>query len=149
MPVGRQSIPKPPKHTRLNLQKRLKGKNTASFYLSIAQLLHSNDELPAESVTNARLAQNGPGTVAIVADRKRGTMDCPNCDNRKNQTRHILGIDEVVEMVRLSPSTIFRQIAAGTFPCPIRLSPNRIGWLKSEIEAWIAARAKERKGDQT
>ena len=122
MPVGRQSILTPPTHTRLNLQKRLKGKNTASFYLSIAQLLHSNDELPAESVTNARLAQNGPGTVAIVADRKRGQWTVP---------------------------TIFRQIAAGTFPCPIRLSPNRIGWLKSEIEAWIAARAKERKGDQT
>ena len=76
-------------------------------------------------------------------------MDCPNCDNRKNQTRHILGIAEVVEMVGISPSTIFRQIAAGTFPRPIRLAPNRIGWLKSEIEAWIAAREKERKGDQT
>ena len=74
-------------------------------------------------------------------------MDCPNCDNRKNQTRHILGIAEVVEMVGISPSTIFRQIAAGTCPHPIRLSSNRIGWLRPGVEAWLAARTRERDGE--
>lgn len=31
-----------------------------------------------------------------------------------------------------------------TFPKRVRLGPNAVGWLQSEIDAWIAARAAER-----
>lgn len=43
-------------------------------------------------------------------------------------------------------STIYDGMAAGTFPRPIRLSAKAVGWLESEVEAWIADRIAERDG---
>lgn len=31
-------------------------------------------------------------------------------------------------------------VRAGRFPAPRRLSPNRVGWLASELESWIRSR---------
>ena len=47
-------------------------------------------------------------------------------------------------MIGLSRSTIYEQIQAGTFPKPIRLGPKAVGWLESEVLAWIEARTAER-----
>ena len=58
-----------------------------------------------------------------------------------------LSRDEVLKITSLSCTTIQRAINAGTFPPPIPLSHNRVGWLASEIAAWqrtrIAARDRE------
>jgi prophage regulatory protein len=35
------------------------------------------------------------------------------------------------------------------FPKPVRLGPNAVGWLKSEIEAWQQARIAERDADKS
>ena len=54
---------------------------------------------------------------------------------------------EVRRITSLSPTTIQRAINAGTFPQPIPLSHNRVGFAASEIAAWqrtrIAARDSE------
>jgi prophage regulatory protein len=47
----------------------------------------------------------------------------------------------VLEQTSLSRSTIYREIAGGRFPKQHKLSPGRVGWLRSEIAAWMAARA--------
>ncbi len=39
-----------------------------------------------------------------------------------------------------SRSTIWRWVRAGIFPRPLRVGPNSIGWLESEIEDWLEAR---------
>ena len=39
-----------------------------------------------------------------------------------------------------SRSTIWRWVRAGIFPKPLRVGPNSIGWLESEIEGWLEAR---------
>ena len=44
----------------------------------------------------------------------------------------------------LSRSTIYQHMQAGTFPKPIRLGAKAVGWLESEIIAWIKARTDER-----
>ena len=51
-----------------------------------------------------------------------------------------LSRDEVRRITSLSCTTIQRAIHAGTFPPPIPLSHNRVGWLASEIAAWQRAR---------
>jgi predicted DNA-binding transcriptional regulator AlpA len=51
-------------------------------------------------------------------------------DNRKR----------VLDRTSYSSATLYREIAAGRFPKPYYLSPGRVGWLRSEIAAWIAAR---------
>ncbi len=45
-----------------------------------------------------------------------------------------------------SRTRIYEDVAAGTFPAPIKLGPGAraVGWLESEIDAWIAARIAER-----
>jgi len=40
-----------------------------------------------------------------------------------------------------------RLMAAGKFPKPIQLAPRSVGWLESEVDAWIAARVAERDGE--
>jgi prophage regulatory protein len=44
----------------------------------------------------------------------------------------------------LGRSTIWEHIAKGTFPPPIRLSANRVGWERAEVDKWLDARAAER-----
>ena len=44
----------------------------------------------------------------------------------------------------LSRSTIYQHMQAGIFPKPIRLGPKAVGWLESEVLAWIEARTAER-----
>lgn len=40
----------------------------------------------------------------------------------------------------LSYTTIFRLERDGSFPTRRQLSPGRVGWIKSEVEAWLLAR---------
>jgi prophage regulatory protein len=61
-------------------------------------------------------------------------------------TRRYLRLEDVIDRVRLSRSTIYRQIAAGAFPSPYSLTENRSGWLESEIEEWCASREKRGPG---
>jgi prophage regulatory protein len=48
----------------------------------------------------------------------------------------------VVSVVALSKSTIARMEAEGKFPRRIKLSTRVVGWLKSDIDQFIADRAK-------
>jgi prophage regulatory protein len=45
-----------------------------------------------------------------------------------------------------SRATIYRGIAAGTFPKPVKIGAHSIAFVESEIDAWIAARTAERDG---
>lgn len=47
---------------------------------------------------------------------------------------------QVPAIVGLSKSTIDRLRKAGDFPAPILLGQQALGFLRSEIEAWLAAR---------
>ncbi|TAL01836.1 MAG: AlpA family phage regulatory protein [Rhodospirillaceae bacterium] len=59
----------------------------------------------------------------------------------------ILGEAEVAKITSLSRSTRWRGERAGWFPRRRQISPNRVGWLKSEIAAWLEERAaKSRSG---
>jgi prophage regulatory protein len=45
---------------------------------------------------------------------------------------------EVMRITGLSRTTIWRKERAGTFPARRRISQNAVGWLESEIMAWVA-----------
>lgn len=42
----------------------------------------------------------------------------------------------------LKRSSIYELMARGAFPSPVRLGPRAVGWLASDIEAWIESRVK-------
>ncbi|NIA01343.1 MAG: AlpA family phage regulatory protein [Planctomycetia bacterium] len=52
----------------------------------------------------------------------------------------VIKIAEVSCQTGLSRATIYREINAGNFPKQLQLSPQRVGWLQWEIDAWKSAR---------
>ena len=46
----------------------------------------------------------------------------------------------VTVRVRLSKATIYKMIKAGLFPAPKPLGARSVGWLESDIQAWIDSR---------
>ena len=55
----------------------------------------------------------------------------------------ILRRKQVEARTGLSRSTIYERVAAGSFPAPVNLGGNNVGWVESEIQDWIAARIQE------
>ena len=48
---------------------------------------------------------------------------------------------EVLRIVGFSAATLWREVQAGRFPAPVLISANRVGFLESEVCAWIADRS--------
>jgi prophage regulatory protein len=46
--------------------------------------------------------------------------------------------------VASSKSKIYREMSEGKFPRPIRLGPKAVAWLEHELDAYLAARLRER-----
>jgi prophage regulatory protein len=57
-----------------------------------------------------------------------------------------LPLPEVMKLVGLSKATIYRNVAAHTFPAPYELSTYRVGWKESEIQAWLSSRTRRKVG---
>ena len=52
-------------------------------------------------------------------------------------SERFLGVREITELTGKSRPTIWRWCRDGHFPKPRKIGPNSIGWLESEVEAWI------------
>jgi prophage regulatory protein len=59
---------------------------------------------------------------------------------RLNEAPAILRRKQVEARTGLRRSTIYERVAEGEFPAPINLGARAVGWLESEVSAWIAAR---------
>lgn len=59
-----------------------------------------------------------------------------------DQISRIVSPRQLLDLTGLSQATIWRMVARGDLPRPIRLSPGRVGWPESEIRAWLASRAR-------
>ena len=62
-------------------------------------------------------------------------------DSTQSQSIDILSPRTVEARLGLDSTTIWRMRRRQEFPQPISLSPGRKGYRRSDIEAWIAARA--------
>jgi len=56
----------------------------------------------------------------------------------------ILRERQVLSRLNFHRSTLWRQIAKGAFPRPIKIGANSNGWIEAEIDAWLHARMDER-----
>jgi prophage regulatory protein len=61
-----------------------------------------------------------------------------------NAVRNALRLPAVVRMTGLGRSTIYRMEAARQFPQRVKLGLRAVGWLESEVQAWLEMRAKAR-----
>lgn len=57
-----------------------------------------------------------------------------------HNTERFLRLPELINRTSLSRSTIYEYIAIGMFPAPITLGKRAVGWLESEVIAWIEQR---------
>ena len=55
----------------------------------------------------------------------------------------ILRLPLVKSRTGLSRSSIYLQIAEGTFPKQISLGKRTVGWLENEIEAWLLSQIEQ------
>lgn len=44
----------------------------------------------------------------------------------------------------LSRSTLYRRVAEGSFPAPVSLGGRSVGWVDTEVEAWVARQVQAR-----
>lgn len=59
----------------------------------------------------------------------------------KTQPVRILRLPQVMEIVGVSRSTIYLWIQQENFPRPLKLSVRRVGWLESDVMAWIRSKS--------
>lgn len=59
----------------------------------------------------------------------------------KHQLEVILKKATVLSAVGFSGPTLWRRVKENNFPQPVHLGGRSIGWLQSEVHAWIKARA--------
>ncbi|WP_321961730.1 AlpA family transcriptional regulator [Paraburkholderia sp. J7] len=52
----------------------------------------------------------------------------------------LLRLPEVRARTGMGTTTVYRRMAEGTFPRPIPIGGNRVAWIESQIDTWIAAR---------
>lgn len=52
----------------------------------------------------------------------------------------------VQTITSLPRATIYDLMAVGKFPHPVRLSPGRVAWVRTEIDTWLADRIAARGG---
>lgn len=55
-------------------------------------------------------------------------------------TTAIIRLPEVKARTGLSRSTIYLRISRGEFPPPVSLGGRAVGWIETEIQAWIQDR---------
>lgn len=64
--------------------------------------------------------------------------------NTINTAPAILRMREVTRVTGLSKSSIHRMVNAGMFPGSVPLGVAAVGWMRSEVERWIAERVSMR-----
>ena len=60
----------------------------------------------------------------------------PNND-RPALADRFLAKPEVLRIAGFSAATLWREVQAGRFPAPVPISANRVGFLESEVRAWL------------
>ena len=54
--------------------------------------------------------------------------------------RSLVRLPAVLKLTGLGRSTIYRWVADGSFPAPVRLGPRAVAWRWSDLEHWTRSR---------
>ena len=57
-------------------------------------------------------------------------------------TRKYIRAQELATMLAVHRTTLWRWVHDGHLPRPVRLGPNTVAWDSTQIDAWLAARAR-------
>jgi len=68
------------------------------------------------------------------------TTNAAVSNSEASRGEKFLRLSSVQDRIPYSRATIYRNMAAGTFPRAIAIGPGAVAWRESEITDWIAAR---------
>ena len=76
----------------------------------------------------------------------RSTMESHESDTKPR--KRFLSKPAVLETTTWSSAHLYREVHAGRFPAPVRISENRVAWVEEEVAAWVDERiaARDRGG---
>lgn len=60
---------------------------------------------------------------------------------RSEANERVLRLTALLAVIDISAPTLWRRVKDKSFPQPISLGGRSIGWLQSEVHAWIKARS--------
>lgn len=90
--------------------------------------------------TQASAAMRQPNSLCNDA-----SFEAPPIVPPVDKALHILRMKQLIERTRLSRATLYVLMAGDpTFPRKIKLTARTVGWLESEVDAWITSRANSR-----
>jgi len=59
---------------------------------------------------------------------------------RNSTSQRMIGRAQVLYLVPFSDTTLWREIQAGRFPAPVRISKQRVAWPETKVQEWIASK---------
>lgn len=83
----------------------------------------------------------GDDAVASCSDIFAPKLKGQRHMNNRNLKAKVLRRTDVEKMIGLSRSTIYKMIADGDFPHPIKIGARAVGWLESDICQWLNERS--------
>lgn len=63
-----------------------------------------------------------------------------------NAPGRLIPVDEVIDKIGTSKTTIYDDVKKGLFPAPIPIGANRVRWVEAEVDAWIQAKIAAARG---
>ena len=87
-------------------------------------ILHHLRRMTRQAVLASGLHEHGPGGVVT----------------KRRWAVRFIRPREVIEMLGVSRTTLWRMVRAGSFPRPVRISKRNAGYLLETVEAWMRAR---------
>lgn len=59
------------------------------------------------------------------------------CNAPMSNVDRIVRQKEVCHLTGLSKTSLYREVAEGRFPPPLRLGPRMVGWRLSTVQQWV------------
>lgn len=99
----------------------------------------TRDGASAPGESNAPVAGPSSAAAEVHVVRPNGEA-CGPAGMLAAGDDELWSLKAVVARTGLSRSSIYSYVELGLFPRQRRLGPRRVGWLASEVRAWIASR---------
>ena len=74
----------------------------------------------------------------------QGIQNLPEATTPRQKER-LMRLPEVLRLVGVSRSTLYRWVKAGRFPPPVLLGPRAVAWWASQVYEWMANRPSARR----
>ena len=76
------------------------------------------------------------GPKASVKSRQKGAQ----MEQFTPRAKRLIRRPEVERRVGLRRAAIYKAMAEGRFPTPVKIGPRAVAWVESDIDAWILER---------